>query len=94
MAPLKTLRRGAALLDLATSLAPIANRHAISDVGVAALLAGTAMRGAAMNVRINLPYLPDGDDLAGQAGADLDTHLADLDERLGAVERTVAERMA
>lgn len=94
MAPLETLRQGDALLTLVERLAPIASRNAISDVGVAALLAVTAMRGAAMNVRINLPHLPDTDDLSEQAAAEVDELLVRLDERLGAVERTVAERMA
>lgn len=94
LAPLETLRQGAALFALAERLAPIASRHAISDVGVAALLAATAMRGAAMNVRINLPYLPDTDDMAERAVAEVDRLLAGLDSRGSVVEGTVAERMA
>lgn len=94
MAPLETLRRGAAVLALSERLASIANRHAISDVGVAALLASAAMRGAAMNVRINLPFLPDTDDLADRATAEVEEQLEHLHERLGTIERTVVERMA
>ena len=45
--PLATARAASEVLELATRLAPIGNRNAISDVGVAALLAGTAVRGAA-----------------------------------------------
>jgi len=94
LAPLEALRQGAALLTLVERLAPIASRHAISDVGVAALLTATAMRGAAMNVRINLPHLPDTDDLAEQAASEVDELLVSLDDRLSTVEGIVAERMA
>ena len=45
------------MLTLAERLAPIGSRNAISDVGVGALLAVAALRGAVLNVQINLPYL-------------------------------------
>jgi formiminotetrahydrofolate cyclodeaminase len=35
------------------------NGNAVSDAGVAAHLAHTGLAGAAMNVRINLPGIPD-----------------------------------
>jgi formiminotetrahydrofolate cyclodeaminase len=56
--PLETARRSREVLDLAVRIAPIGNRNAISDAGVAAQLASAAVRGAVLNVRINLPYLP------------------------------------
>lgn len=55
--PLETARRSREVLDLAVRIAPIGNRNAISDAGVAAQLASAAVRGAVLNVRINLPYL-------------------------------------
>ena len=57
-APLRIAIVAAEVLDLAERMAPIGNRNAASDVGVAALLAAAALRGAVLNVRINLPYLP------------------------------------
>src|SRR6266508_3660676 len=48
----------AEVLELAQTIAPIGNRNAASDAGVAAQLAAAAIRGALLNVRINLPYLP------------------------------------
>lgn len=58
-APLHTIRAAIAVLELAEQLAPIGTPHAVTDVGVGAALAVTAVRGAALNVRINLPYLTD-----------------------------------
>ncbi len=56
--PLETARTAAEVLRLADRIAPIGNPNAASDAGVAAQLASAAVRGAILNVRINLPYLP------------------------------------
>lgn len=69
--PLRTAHVAAAVLELAERIAPIGNRNAVSDAGVAALLAAAAVRGAALNVRINLPYLPEGTELADSAPREL-----------------------
>ena len=55
--PLRTAAVAAEVLELAERIAPIGNRNAVSDAGVAAQLAAAALRGALLNVRINLPYL-------------------------------------
>lgn len=65
--PLETARRSREVLDLAVRIAPIGNRNAISDAGVAAQLASAAVRGAVLNVRINLPYLPADEPLRHEA---------------------------
>jgi formiminotetrahydrofolate cyclodeaminase len=91
--PLATARAAGAVLGLAETVAPIANRNAISDVGVAALLAVTALRGAALNVQINLPFLGSGEALRRQAGAEIAALLAPLDDRDRAVRRAVAGRL-
>jgi formiminotetrahydrofolate cyclodeaminase len=93
LAPLETARRAADVFGLAERLAPIGNRNALSDVGVAALLAATAVRGAALNVRINLPYLPDGDELRDDGPRQLDTLVANLDARERAIRRVVEDRL-
>lgn len=56
--PLRAANVAAEVLALAARIAPIGNRNAVSDAGVAAQLSGAALRGALLNVRINLPYLP------------------------------------
>ncbi|MDP9468975.1 MAG: cyclodeaminase/cyclohydrolase family protein, partial [Chloroflexota bacterium] len=55
--PLRTAVVASEVLELAERIAPIGNRNAVSDAGVAAQLAAAALRGALLNVRINLPYL-------------------------------------
>jgi formiminotetrahydrofolate cyclodeaminase len=69
--PLRTAHVASGVLELAERIAPIGNRNAVSDAGVAALLAAAAVRGAVLNVRINLPYLPAGAALAAYAPAEL-----------------------
>jgi formiminotetrahydrofolate cyclodeaminase len=56
--PLRTAQVAAEVLALAQRIAPIGNPNASSDAGVAAQLASASVRGALLNVRINLPYLP------------------------------------
>jgi methenyltetrahydrofolate cyclohydrolase len=90
--PLEIARRAFAVLTLAERIAGIGNRNAISDVGVAALLAAGAVRGAAMNVRINLPALLVDDPLRTEAGGEVETLLSKLDDAEAAAHRAVEGR--
>jgi len=90
--PLATARAASEVLDLAERLAPIGNRNAISDVGVAALLAVAALRGAALNVQINLRSLTDRD-ARDEAGREVERLLAAVDDRERIVRAAVAERL-
>ncbi|MEX1156752.1 MAG: cyclodeaminase/cyclohydrolase family protein [Chloroflexota bacterium] len=69
--PLHTATVASEVLGLAERIAPIGNSNAISDAGVAAQLAAAAVRGALLNVRINLPYLPEDEPLRGSAGDEM-----------------------
>lgn len=91
--PLAISRAASEVLTLTERLAPIGNRNAISDVGVAALMAVTALRGAALNVQINVPYLADGEPLGSEAETELGTLLQAVDDRAEAVRQAVAERL-
>jgi formiminotetrahydrofolate cyclodeaminase len=91
--PLTTARVAGEVLTLTERLAPIGNRIAISDVGVAALLAVTALRGAALNVEINLPYLASSEPLRDEAAAEIRSLLATVDGRERAVRNAVADRL-
>jgi formiminotetrahydrofolate cyclodeaminase len=88
-APLQTARLAEQVLSLAERLAPIGSRNAISDAGVGALLAAAALRGAVLNVQINLPYLAADDALRTIATDELERVLGGLDER----ERAIREQV-
>jgi formiminotetrahydrofolate cyclodeaminase len=91
--PLEIARRADEVLQLAERLAPIGNGNAISDVGVASLLAAAGLRGAALNVRINLPFLPEDEPLRTHAEGELERLLASIDDRERTVRDAVAERL-
>jgi formiminotetrahydrofolate cyclodeaminase len=57
--PLAALRQCRGLLRLLDRLVETANPNLISDVGVAAILLEAALRGAKINVEINLAWLKD-----------------------------------
>jgi glutamate formiminotransferase/formiminotetrahydrofolate cyclodeaminase len=69
--PLETARACARVAELAAQVATKGNTNAVSDAGVAGLLAEAACRGAAYNVRINIAALEDrsrGAALVAEAG--------------------------
>ena len=57
--PLDTMQSCSEALALALVAAQKGNRNAITDAGVAALVAEAGLRSAALNVRINLAALKD-----------------------------------
>ena len=57
--PMETARLGLELLESLPLLGELGNQNAVSDVGVAALLASAACKGALFNVEINLSSLPE-----------------------------------
>lgn len=70
--PLRIARRAADVLELAARLARVGNRHALSDVVVAADLAWAGLRGGLANVRANLPALPADDPLHAELGPQIE----------------------
>jgi len=85
--PLETARACARVAELAAIAATLGNRNAVSDAGVAALLADAAARGAAYNVRINVAALED--PTRGRPFADEARQLVDQASRAAA--RATAE---
>lgn len=57
--PLKVCTRSLRVLELALQVAERGNPSALSDAGVGALLAATALEGGALNVQINLGSIKD-----------------------------------
>jgi formiminotetrahydrofolate cyclodeaminase len=91
--PLRTAHVAAQALELAAQIAPIGNRNAVSDAGVAALLAAAAVRGAILNVRINLPYLAPDTVLRREGPAELERLESETLEQERAALAAVAERL-
>jgi len=60
------------LLKLLPDLAMLGNENAVSDVGVASLLASAALKGAIFNIEINLNSLPE------SYGVEMRAHLPEL----------------
>lgn len=75
--PLETLRACTRVIELAETAARQGNVNAVTDGGVAGLLAQAAGEGAGLNVEINLKSLPEGADKAAVA-ADLESARAAL----------------
>ena len=59
--PYETAKSAVRLLELLPDLARNGNANAVTDVGVAGLLASAAAKGALFNVEINLNSLPSGE---------------------------------
>lgn len=76
--PLRTLEACAGLAELAREAALHGNPNALSDAGVAALLAVATAKSAAFNVRINLPGIKDGA-FAADCRARMTSALAETD---------------
>jgi glutamate formiminotransferase / formiminotetrahydrofolate cyclodeaminase len=74
--PLETARASVEVAELAAFVAEKGNANAVTDAGVAALLAEAACKGAAFNVRVNVQALDDktlGKKLLAEVGALVET---------------------
>ena len=90
--PLETARACVRVLELAQAVATRGNTNAVSDAGVAALLAHAACRGAVYNVRINVAALDDkskGARLVEECGRLLTTAAKLADAVTASVERAI-----
>jgi glutamate formiminotransferase/formiminotetrahydrofolate cyclodeaminase len=88
--PLETARQAAAVVRLAETVATKGNANAVSDAGVAALLADAAVKGAAYNVRINLSALKSEADVAPDAIARGEQMVTEAKRLVSETERAVA----
>jgi glutamate formiminotransferase/formiminotetrahydrofolate cyclodeaminase len=90
--PLETARACAQVAELAALCATKGNTNAVSDAGVAALLADAACRGAVYNVRINVSSLEDrsrGAGLVEEANQLVAQTKQFVDQATSAVERAI-----
>jgi glutamate formiminotransferase/formiminotetrahydrofolate cyclodeaminase len=90
--PLETARASADVAELAERTAAHGNTNAISDAGVAALLAQAACRGAVYNVRINVTAMTDrslGAQLLSRAAEHLERASRHADSTTALVEKSM-----
>ena len=90
--PLETARACVAVAKLAAACAQRGNTNAVSDAGVAALLAEAACKGSAYNVRINVSSMSDphaGRKLADEAAALVHECASAAIDAQSAVERAI-----
>lgn len=92
--PMRAAVVAAEVLELAEEIAPLGNRNAVSDAGVAAQLAAAGLRGALLNVRINLPYLATDEPFRLSAPAEIARLEAAATEHERAALGAVDERLA
>lgn len=91
--PMQTARAAAAVLPLCATAVRYGNRSAISDAGVASLMAHSAVRSAVLNVEINLATLDDQFYVRETRAQIEDLGVGLADEARGVLE-LVRERMA
>jgi glutamate formiminotransferase/formiminotetrahydrofolate cyclodeaminase len=85
--PLRTAEACVRALELAAAVAEVGNANAVSDAGVAGWLARGGAEGAALNVSINLPSVPEAERGALEARARRAT------ERAAALHESVMDRV-
>ena len=83
--PYETANLALRLLVHLPELARTGNANAVSDVGVAGLLASAAAKGAVFNVEINLDSLPE------EYGEEMRQNLGEMKEKIRVVSREVME---
>ncbi len=85
--PLETARLAHTLLQHLPDLAKFGNANAVSDVGVAGLLASAACKGALFNVDINLASIPE------EMGSELAKEASELQESCRVLSRSVMDEV-
>jgi len=91
LVPMQTARLAYELLATLPALASTGNANAVTDVGVAGLLASAACKGALFNVQINLNSLPD--EMAGELRSELDDLRMNCRDTAREIMHAVHERM-
>ncbi|RJP82178.1 MAG: methenyltetrahydrofolate cyclohydrolase [Candidatus Zixiibacteriota bacterium] len=80
-------------LELTQTVAAKGNRNSISDAGVAGLLLAAALEGAALNVKINLPSLPEDDPFRKETQSAMERMLGEKVRLEQIIQDTVAKNL-
>ncbi len=91
--PMEVLKACRSVMDLALTAAQDGNPNSVSDAGVAAEMASAGARGAALNVRINLGGISD-DEFCSKMKSDTQKLLAEIDDLLAQIRKTVDEKLS
>ncbi|MFX0014904.1 MAG: cyclodeaminase/cyclohydrolase family protein [Promethearchaeota archaeon] len=91
--PLNTAKLSFEALDLVLAVAERGNKNAITDAGVAALFADSAVRGALFNVKINLLSIKD-EEVKSRFRHEMDEITAKLDSKREAILKVIEAELA
>ena len=88
LVPMQTARACKKVLDNLLDIGIQGNKNALSDIAVGALNALTGLKGAALNVEINLPSIKD-ETFKAEMKAELSTLLTGMDEAVASLVKNV-----
>ncbi len=91
--PLQVAKISFEVLDLILAVAERGNKNAITDAGVAALFADSAVRGAIFNVKINILSIKD-EEVKSKFKQDIEEILVELDSKREAILKVVEAELA
>jgi len=92
LVPLDVMKKSIEVLKLIQIVAERGNENAASDAGVASLMAKSAVEGAGLNVKINLPGIKDSDFIA-EMKSDIKNLITDANERQRIIIETVNQKI-
>ena len=92
LVPLDVMKKSIEVLKLIQIVAERGNVNAASDAGVASLMAKSAVEGAGLNVKINLPGIKDSDFIA-EMKSDIKNLITDANERQRIIIETVNQKI-
>ena len=92
LVPLDVMKKSIEVLKLIQIVAERGNENAASDAGVASLMAKSAVEGAGLNVKINLPGIKDSDFIT-EMKSDIKNLITDANERQRIIIETVNQKI-
>jgi len=91
--PLQVAKISFEVLDLILAVSERGNKNAITDAGVAALFADSAVRGAIFNVKINMLSIKD-EEVKSNFKHDIKEMLIELDSKREAIIKVIEDELA